>query len=328
MIHKQSLIVAARRVLLSCVLVAFTMSLSAQSFRSRRGAFDGGDDYHFGYISGSVGYSMLQTGMTNVLPKGNVGGSVGLGYEFRNSGFWANVGLQMSFHRSSLILDEYDTFNPSVPFESNPFIGNDSQGNLTAFQYKVRQTDEMQWNFLDVPVMAGYYVRGFHIGGGLKVSYALNPKTRSYGTYELSASNQEHYPIRFENMPDRGYKEYEFDNQTANRLNVGVSLIGEIGYDLLSSVPTRSRICNVLKLSFYFEYGLNNYLRNQDQPDERVFFPERPYDPTQPMISSLVNTLAKPARTVPFFTGVKLTYMIGGSRTARVGYHHGCMCYQ
>ena len=108
-------------------------------------------------------------------------------------------------------------------------------------------------------------------------------------------------------------------------MNVGCSLIGEIGYDLLSSVPTRSRVCNVLKLSFYFEYGLNNILRATDTPQRRVE-PNRD-NATQATINPYINTFANPTRTVPFFTGVKLTYMIGGSRTARVGFHHGCMCY-
>jgi hypothetical protein len=60
-----------------------------------------------------------------------------------------------------------------------------------------------------------------------------------------------------------------------------------------------------------------------------VTFPNTggPVDATTAIINPYVNTFASPNRTVPFFTGVKLTYMIGGSRTARAGMHHGCMCY-
>lgn len=323
--------------LTGCLVVLLTLPVSGQSFRSRHGAFSGGDDYHFGYISGSVGYSMLQTNIANAMPYGNVGGAVGLGYEFRNSGFWANVGVQLSFHRSKLKVDEYDTFNPSWSYNDSRydmFRGHDTQGKPAVFQYRVNQVDEMEWNFIDVPVLLGYYVRGFHVGAGLKVSYAINPTTRSAGTFNLSATNEDYYPIRFENMPDRGYKDYAFDKKISNRLNVGASLIGEIGYDLLSSVPTRSRICHVLKLSFYFEYGLNNYLRSTDDPTSRITFdqtesstPKSVINATKATINPYINTFEKPVHTVPFFTGVKLTYMIGGSRTARVGAHHGCMCY-
>ena len=306
-----------RTVVLSLVL-AFILPLSAQSFRRHHSAFEDGDDFHFGFISGSVGYSMLQTNMPNAMPVGGVGGSVGAGYEFRNSGLWANVGVQLSFHRSSFQVDEY----------MEEFPGLDTQGKSVTLQYHVKQTDEMEWNYFDVPVMVGYYVRGFHVGGGIKVSYALNPTTRSHGTYSLTGL-YEMYPEPFHDMPDRGYTDYEFDNRVANQLNVGASLIGEIGYDLLSSMPTRSRICNILKLAFYFEYGLNTQMRKWEEPQPHIIpnMSENPTPATHITISPYVNTFDNPARTVPFFTGVKLTFMIGGSRTARVGMHHGCMCY-
>lgn len=317
----------AKRVILVAMVLLVTVPMSSQSFRRRHNPFEGGDDYHFGYISGSVGYSMLQTSVANAMPYGNVGGAVGIGYEFRNSGLWVNVGAQLSFHRSKLVLDEYDTYHPEWGYDDpryDHFKGLDTQGQPTIFHYKLNQTDEVKWNFIDIPVLIGYYVRGFHVGGGFKVSYAVSPNTRSYGTYNLSASNADYYPLRFVDMPDRGYKDYDLDVVDKNRMNVGVSLIGEIGYDLLSSVPTRSRVCNVLKLSFYLEYGLNNFLRDRDDNVQRIMTTS---DATNPKIPPYLNTFSHPVRTVPFFTGVKLTYMIGGSRTARVGFHHGCMCY-
>lgn len=320
MIEKMNVIHSVKRVMLLSMAVMICLSASSQSFRRHHNPFEGGDDFHFGYISGSVGYSMLQTSVANAMPYGNVGGTVGLGYEFRNSGLWVNVGLQLSFHKSKLVMDGYDTRSEA---DQSHYAGLDTQGEQTVFHYKLNQTDEVQWKFIDVPVMVGYYVKGFHVGGGLKVGYAIDPRTRSYGTYNLSATNLM-YDVTFENMPDRGYTDYTFDQKDKNRMNVGVSLIGELGYDLLSSVPTRSRVCNVLKLSFYIEYGLNNFLRDRDDNLPRVMTTE---DATKPVIPPYLNTFNSAARTVPFYTGVKLTYMIGGSRTARVGFHHGCMCY-
>ena len=307
-----------KKILLMTLALGLSVAMSAQSFRRNHSAFEDGDDFHFGYISGSVGYSMLQTSLPNVMPHGALGGAVGIGYEFRNSGLWANVGVQMSFHRSSLTVDEY----------SREFPGLDTQGKDVTLHYRVNQTDEIEWNYVDVPILVGYYIRGFHVGAGVKVSYALNPVTRSHGTYSLSGL-YETYPEPFHDMPDRGYTDYEFDNHVANQLKVGASLIGEIGYDLLSSMPTRSRICNVLKLAFYFEYGLNSQARNWEVPQDRLVPAENtnPAPATKMIVNPYVNTFASPGRTVPFFTGVKLTYMIGGSRTARVGFHHGCMCY-
>lgn len=308
----------AKKILLMTLVLGLSLAMSAQSFRRHHSAFEDGDDYHFGYISGSIGYSMLQTSLPNAMPHGALGGAVGLGYEFRNSGLWANVGVQMSFHRSSLAIDEYTYEYPGL----------DTQGKDVTLQYRVNQTDEMEWNYVDVPMLVGYYIRGFHVGAGVKVSYALNPVTRSRGTYSLSGL-YDTYAEPFHDMPDRGYTDYDFDNRVANQLKVGASLIGEIGYDLLSSMPTRSRICNVLKLAFYFEYGLNNQTRKWETPQDRIVPAENtnPTPATKMIVNPYVNTFANPGRTVPFFTGVKLTYMIGGSRTARVGFHHGCMCY-
>lgn len=321
MINNSIILKAAKRALVCSVVMLLSISVSAQSFRNRHGAFDGGDDYHFGYISGSVGYSMLQTSLPGTMPKGNVGGTIGLGYEFRNSGFWANVGAQLTFHRSSLTIDQM-TYHIGEPGSGVNAV--DTQGKPATFHYRVDQKDEIKWNFVDVPMLVGYYIRGFHVGGGLKISYALSPKTKTTGTYNLSATNHD-YNVTFSDMPDRGYTDYNFECLQKNRLNVGVSLIGEIGYDLLSSVPTRSRICHVLKASFYFEYGLNNHLRGTATPQERVV--PNPNNLREAQITPYVNTFEKPNHTVPFFTGFKLTYMIGGSRTARVGMHHGCMCY-
>ena len=330
MIQKQSFFKTVQRLVFISLVVLVAAPMSA-----RRGYYgaSASDNYHFGYISGTVGYSMLQTRMTSVLPKGNVGGAIGAGYEFRNSGFWTSVGVQLSFHRSSLIIDEYNTRNEA---DQSPYRGFDTQGHSTTFHYRVNQVDEMNWNFLDVPIIFGYYVKGFHLGAGIKVSYALNPKTHSFGTYNLSATN-DHYNVTFEDMPDRGYTDYRFDNKYDNHLNVGVSAIGEIGYDLLSKARVRSSMCHVLRMSFYFEYGINNYLREWDGAGRRVMIPTDAATgkPTEDgarnaIINPYINTFTNPARTVPFYTGVKLTYMIGGNphmhqSSAREG---GCMCYQ
>ena len=306
-----------RKWMMSVLAIMLVAPMSGQVYRRHHNPFEDGDDYHFGYVSGSVGFSMLQTAIPSAMPEGNVGGSVGIGYEFRNSGLWTSLGVQMSFHRSALIVDSYSVSKP----------GEDTQGKPVTLLYRVQQRDEMQWNYIDVPLLIGYYVKGFHVGAGVKVSYALNPVTRSKGTYHLSGKYDAYDPIVTDG---HGYGDYTFDNSNRNQLNVGASLIGEIGYDLLSSLPTRSRICHVLKLAFAFEYGLNTQLRSWGGSPQESIVPQTatlPTPATNIVINPYLNTFDPPKRAVPFFTGVKITYMIGGSRTARSGMHHGCMCY-
>lgn len=308
------------RLFSSMLMLSVALGMSAQTWTKHHSAFEDGDNYHFGYISGSVGYSMLETSFPNSTPHGDTGGSVGLGYEFRNSGLWTSVGVQMTFHRSSLTVEEY----------LDNHKGLDTQGQSTTFHYLVNQTDYMKWNYLDVPVMLGYYFRGFHVGAGVKVSYALNPQINTRGTFNLSATN-DIYQVTFANMPEHGYTDYNYESTNPVDLKVGVSMIGEIGYDLLSFVPSRSRICHVLKAAFYFEYGLNSQLRDREGEywKTKLTTEVEPgkWDATKVEINPHINTFAHPTRTVPFFTGLKLTYLVGGSRTARVGFHHGCMCY-
>ena len=319
-------------------LVMLVITLPGWSQYHRRSALAEGDHYHFGYVSGHVGYSMLTMHATGVMPAGSVGGGFGLGYEYRNSGLWANVGLQLSFHRSELRRDPYSTYTHNTDPDYDPFKdpkyeayrGMDTQGKSALFIYDVKQSDQIEWNFLDIPVLLGYYTHGFHIGAGLKVSYAISARSRTTGSYELKAMNEDYYnainPVIFQNLPSEGYTTYPIQKHSqANRLNVGVGLIGEIGYDLLSSAPFNSRICHVLKLSFYFEYGLNNLAKGNETGKRSIEI--NPQDVRQAVINPYLNTIDSPARPVPFFAGVKITYMIGGSRTARSGFHHGCMCY-
>ena len=308
--------------ILALLLMISSVSVYGQ-YRRRGGGLADGDHYHFGYVSGHVGYSILDTHATGVMPMGKVAGGAGIGYEYRNSGLWANIGVQLSFHRSELRLDPYTVDHAGKMRLTGSTV---LPGMM---HYDVQQTDVIEWKFFDVPILFGFYTHGFHVGAGLKISYALNPQTKLSGTYELSFT-PDLYDATYKNMPERGLTTYDFSGTQDNRLNISAGLIGEIGYDLLSSVPTNSRLCHVLKLSFYFEYGLNNSNKGGDKQRFELPSPDENGEARAKYVSfnAFLNTEASPARTVPFFAGAKLTYMIGGSRTARSGFHHGCMCYQ
>lgn len=311
-------------------LVMLVSTFPSRGQYHRKSALAEGDHYHFGYVSGHVGYSILDSHATGVMPAGRTGGGVGVGYEYRNSGLWANVGLQYSMHRSRLKLDPYTIDTPED--QNYQYIIHFADGTSNTLNgqlhYDVKQKDEIAWHFIDVPILLGYYTHGFHLGAGLKLSYAVGGTSKTRGTYNLRYSPS-HIAATYQDMPDRGLREYPFANKQDNRLNIGTSLIGEIGYDLLSSAPFNSRICHVLKLSFYFEYGLNNLNKGGDKKRFELPAPDNAgrARATDVKINPYLNTENSPSRTVPFFAGAKLTYMIGGSRTARRGFHHGCMCY-
>lgn len=303
-------------ILVALLLAGSVLPADARYFR-RAGNTKGlnGDNYHFGYITGGLGYTSLQEEVPDFTPSGDLGGIVGFGYEFRNNSLWISAGLQMGFHRSKAALELYK-YNCS---------GYDTQGKEVTLHYAIKEQDRQKWQFIEIPIMIGWYFKGFYIGAGPKVGYSLNSSIVSEGEYELSATN-ELYGIEFKNMPEHGYKTYSFEGEHVASLKPMISIIGEIGYDVLSAVPTRSQICHVLKIGFYFEYGLNSMVEPVST-NKRVEV--TPTDATSARINPyLASGMTEKYRVVPFYTGAKITYLIGGSRTARAsGYHRGCNCY-
>ena len=305
-----------RYIVVIALLVGSLLPAEARYYR-RAGNVSGlgGDNYHFGYISGGLGYTSLQEEVPDFTPSGDLGGIVGFGYEFRNNGLWVNAGLQLNFHRSNATLEAY----------KYSCLGYDTQGKEVTLHYTINEQDRQKWQFIEIPILVGWYSHGFYVGAGLKVGYSLNSSIVASGTYELSGTN-ELYNIEFKNMPEHGYKTYDFEGEYTASLKPMVSLIGEIGYDVLSEVPTRSQLCHVLKVGFYFEYGLNSMVEPVSTNTRLNIDPK---NATKAVINPyLAAGMTEKYRVVPFYTGVKITYLVGGSRTARAGgFHKGCNCY-
>ena len=302
--------------LLPLAVAVMMLSSMAASAQYRGGYGSGGDNYHFGYLTGGVGYTSLQAAVPDFTPKGGVGGFVGLGYEFRNNGLWLSVGAQFGFHRSKAEITDMQT---------NDLNGYDQQGKEITLHYDLTEKDQQRWTFVDIPIMVGYYFHGFHIGIGPKVGYALSSKVRSEGTYNITATYNLYNGVMAD-MPNHNYTNYEYSSDGKANLNPLISIVGEVSYDVLSTVSTRSTLCNILRVGFYFEYGLNN-LVSPNSSNQRIEIIDN--DATKVKVNPyLASGLTESHRVVPFFTGLKITYLIGGSKTVRYGgYHKGCHCY-
>lgn len=298
------------------LLLCLVVPVSARRPMYYRSGGLNGDNYHFGYVSGSLGWGNIQEDVPVLHTSGSMSGSVGAGYEFRNSGLWASVGAQLTLHRSSVRLDEF----------TESMDGKDSQNDEATFHYQINQKDQLSWNFLDVPVMVGYYTHGFYVGAGLKVRYGMKTsKAISDGDYELYATYPRFGDVEFHNIPEQGYTTYYYKEEQKISLRPSLALMGEIGYDLLSSVGTTSSACHVLKLGVYFEYGVTNV---SDRVDSNTHLTVDKNNCTKATINPyFTSAMTEKHHVVPFFTGVRLTYMLGGSRTARGGFHRGCQCY-
>jgi len=303
-------------------MLAFSLGLQARSFS--RNYSNKADNYHFGYVSAAAGYTSLSQNMNTAQTTGSLGYLVGAGYEFRHTSFWISVGAQYLQEKSKAHLEnEFKLEN-----------GVDDQGrNVNYFRYTTQQTDEQVLRTIDVPILLGYYYEGFYVGAGAKVGFDIGSKITVNGSYELSAQYQ-HTMEEFHDV--KYYKSYNLPATTFDcDLRPQFSVIGEIGYDLLSPISTNSRICHILKIGFYFEYGLRS-IRGQEAMDpisiNGVGIEEarsKQYDVRKTTLNPYYMSAATAnAYVVPYFVGAKLTYMIGGNRYATGTWHKGCMCYQ
>ncbi len=302
-------------ILLILAMGLLSTPAGAKYYKRAGGGHKNNDSYHFGYINGGVGYTSLDCGVPDLKVTGSVGGFVGIGYEFRNNGFWLSVGPQLGFHRSEVSMDQY----------TEDRRGYDTQGKSITLHYTINERDQQEWQFIEIPVLIGWYFHGFHIGAGPKLSYSINSTVTASGQYEVSATN-DLYGIEFKDMPEHGYTTYDFSCKHQATLRPAISLVGEIGYDVLSSVPTRSQLCHILRVSFYFEYGLSNMVVPSSS-NTRISV--NPQDATQvDVYPYFASGMTESYRVVPYFTGVKITYLLGGSKHARAGgFHKGCQCY-
>lgn len=289
-------------------------------------------DYHFGYISLSGGYTSLSQNISEVSTKGSWGGLIGVGYEFRMRNAWVSVGVQFQQLQSTTTVDEYDYITP--------YNGLDNQNParpVDYFRYTIQQKDKQVWRTIDIPIMAGYYNSGFYIGLGAKVGFNMGSKITTGGTYDLAAKYTE-FMGEFRSTPDFTHPLYHLyevkDKEYDCKLRPQFSIIGEIGYDLLSSVSTNSTVCHMLNIGFYWECGLRS-VRPSGSLDPIAIEGLSVKEAAQAqadvcnarMNPYYLSTMTEGKFIVPFYVGVKLTYLIGGSWNSTATWHKGCQCY-
>lgn len=324
--------------------ISFLLCSIAVSLSAAGGVGHG--DYHFGWISASAGYSSLSQNIPNVTTKGDLAYIFGAGYEFRMNNGWCNVGLQYSTMRSKTTPDEYqyipqDRLGNQIGGLDNqlkPTLGGENVPEIVRYyRYTIRQVDKQQWRSIDIPVMAGYYNSGFYVGAGMKVGFSVGSSITTGGEYDLAAKYERYVGI-FESTSEfthHLYHTYSTDNKKYNcTLRPQFSLIGEIGYDLLSSLHTNSKVCHMLKIGFYWELGLRS-VRPNDSLDPIQIQGLSIEDATTAeanvcdahMTPYYLSTMTEGKYVAPYYVGVKLTYLIGGSWSSTATWHKGCQCY-
>lgn len=304
-------------------LLALTLLVSSSVSAANHGRakhYLGHDIYHFVYVGGSAGYNSMFVNEKNLTPSGSVAGQLGLGYEFRWSGFWINVGATLQgMSPARLTVADYQY----------TCSGYDEMGRpLRELTYTIDERDQVKFYTVGIPLMLGYYKEGFYIGAGAKLNYAVAGTASVHGSFSLHGE--------YENFVGNWFDTHAYSNypisEPSQSMKVAphASVVLEMGYDLLSMMPTRSRTCQVLKLGVVAEFGVTSLYEGKEGATHIVFpGAEEGYDATKIHVRPYYgNGMSPEQRVLPYYTGLKLTYMLGGSRTGGTAtFHRGCQCY-
>lgn len=249
-------------------------------------------------VSGGVGYSTLLENIPELNTIGSVGGNLSFGYELRISHFWLNTGIEAQYLRAS------SSFNISG-FDRMAY---DTQGKQVLYHYNFdKSIDNQQFIFANVPLLLGWHYVGFYIGAGAKVGYCVSAQESTKLRYSTSGTYLQ-YVEDFDKMEDHFYSTYNISNTEKLSSKFKVSLIGEIGYDVLAWARQANHTeHHGLKIGAYIEYGLNNIISSSsDKPL---------YSIDETNISSLSVTpfynahSANAYRVVPLYAGIRISWI-------------------
>lgn len=255
---------------------------------------------HYFSISAGGGYYSLAENIPEVTTHGGGAGMLGIGYEFRYNGFWLSVGADVQYGSSTMTMDGFEVHREMY----------DTQGKRVSFHYDVAGYKDTQRDFrVGVPVLLGFYTNGFYGGIGAKFSYAPHTVATPSITYTTTGT-YERYLADFENMPNHFYTDYTTPGHSEVKMKPQGLVVAELGYDILNKERTRNyALCSVLKVSAYAEYGINSSISGSEH--DQQYYGVNSANPSQLTVDSYyVRNSLQGARIVPFYVGVKVTFML------------------
>ncbi len=306
---------------LFCLMSALSVSQAVSAQWRRHDYSKQSDYYHFFYASVAGGYSSLhETNVSDVATTGDFGGLIGLGYEMRVKNFWLSIGVDAE------LLQNRSVISSSYKLQQD---ARDSQGKPIVMSYEVlNQSERNRWTYLNFPLMIGGYYNMFYAGAGVKFGIPVKSFNSTAINYTTSGTYSQ-YIEDFAEMNNHFYGNYDTLTYNDIKPNMNVSLAGEIGVDVLANVQNHNTFCNILKIGFYFEYGILSAVSHDKMNNDRISFPSEnaAIITANPHYQWKSNVSSYACR--PYFVGLKITYMFGGSKTQNSAIHHkGCMCYQ
>lgn len=280
------------RILLLIVMVC-CCSVAAERYTSTYYA-----DNHFLTLGGGAGYSTLFENIPELTTRGNVGGTIELGYEYRIKGFWMSLSAELQY------LSATSTFNISG---TDKFIY-DTQGKQALMHYDFEMSkDKQDFLFINLPLVLGYYYRGLYLGAGAKIGYCIRAKESTNLQYSTSATYQQ-YIDNFSAMNDHFLTTYSSSVTENLNSKYKFSAIAEIGYDVLAYSREINNVRRSgLKISVLAEYGLNNLINTTMEKPLYSFNEE---NVAELFIHPFYNTnAARSYRIHPLYVGMRISWI-------------------
>lgn len=283
-----------QRILLLLFAMLSCCSIAAKRYYSKSYYTDN----HFLTLGVGGGYSLLFENVPELHSFGNAAGAIDFGYEYRINGFWMNLCAELQY------LSSTSTFNIS----GTDKLIFDTQGKQALMHYDFDQSfDKQEFLFVNLPVVVGYYHRGFYLGAGAKVGYCIRAKESTAVQYSTSATYQQ-YIDDFESMGDHFYTTYFSYVSESLRSKYKLSAVAEIGYDVLTySREMDHTKRSGLKISVVAEYGLNKLINTNG---ELPLYSFNENNAAELFIHPFYNTQsAQSCRIYPLYVGMRISWI-------------------
>jgi hypothetical protein len=289
--------------LVGLMLVSVNMAAATRAYGGAFARNNTSSVNHFLTVGLSAGYSTLIDSYDDLSTQGGMGGFLGIGYEMRINHFYWSLGAEMQLLNATADWNLGVQDQHCLDTQEKPMIMHYEFDPITEYQRLM---------YMQIPIMLGFYQRGFYFGAGVKIGIPIVASATQLSSYKTSGTYNE-YVDDFSGIPNHGYDSYKLDQAEDLTSHIKVSLAAEIGYDVLASVRrTKEGMRHGLRIAAVCEYGLTNVLGAQKDskmfevnPKDATQVSVKPFYETQSLTGNFVNSL---------YAGIKFTWICDFSR--------------
>ena len=254
----------------------------------------------------SGGYSCIMNSAPGNTTPGNVGMSIGSGYELHLNHLLLQVGIELSSYTSRMNRHDSLYIVPMVDTEGTPFNGRFTFRNIYSMQRII---------VTGIPILIGYKSdKGFYflIGGKFLYNWAGNSKTSTNVTSEAQYNNiiGDNNNGVISGMPNHGLNTEKRTVENSFLINSGFTSSFEAGLPLLKQSNQYSKRNNSnLRIALFCDYGVFSF-KNNNRSDNLIVNISKTNMYT-PAINGFLfyKTTSNVLNTV--FAGVKITALLG-----------------